>query len=307
LEFIVDDSTSMWECTEIRDPATKEYMQRWKEACHRLKEMMEIMTYVPFNQIDITFLNKSDQLTLTRDGHNTPEDFLISACKEIDNLFRVKPKGNTPVLEKLRESFERGQGKSIARYLLCDGKPNGGAEAVSEIIQLLKKRPDPQYNPITFLSCTSDDAAVEWMKDAEEIIPYCSELDDFAAEAKEVYKDQGEAIPFTKGFYLICQLVGSMNPDDLDAMDESVPFTKYTLDNLLGVTLNDQTYKHYFDGFVKAQETRVYDSGSSKMDKIRKDAVWVYEQFLEADGSGSKVIPEVEQFKNRLSAVKYFN
>jgi hypothetical protein len=52
------------------------------------------------------------------------------------------------------------------------------------------------------------------MKDCEEVAPYCSESDDFNDEAQEVYKDQGAALPYTKGFHLICQLVAAMNPDE---------------------------------------------------------------------------------------------
>jgi hypothetical protein len=37
---------------------------------------------------------------------------------------------------------------------------------------------------------------------------------------------QGEAIPYSFGFYLVCHLVAALNPTDLDALDESVPFTK---------------------------------------------------------------------------------
>ena len=40
-------------------------------------------------------------------------------------------------------------------------------------------------------------------------------------ESREILKDQGKALPFTVGFYLICSLVAAMNPNDLDAMDES--------------------------------------------------------------------------------------
>lgn len=74
---------------------------------------------------------------------------------------------------------------------------------------------------MTFISCTNEDDQVEWMKDAEEVAPYCSESDDFHDEAAEVLRDQGPALPFSQGFHLVAQLVAAMNPDDLDAMDES--------------------------------------------------------------------------------------
>ncbi len=89
---------------------------------------------------------------------------------------------------------------------------------------------------MTFVSCSDKDDQVEWMKDADElVVMYCSKSDDFKDESLKVLSDQGAPLPFTKGFHLICTLVAAMNPDDLDAMDESVPFTKQTLDILLGV------------------------------------------------------------------------
>ena len=39
----------------------------------------------------------------------------------------------------------------------------------------------------------------------EEAAPYCSEADDYEDEAREVLRDQGAALPFSKGFHLICQ------------------------------------------------------------------------------------------------------
>jgi hypothetical protein len=60
-------------------------------------------------------------------------------------------------------------------------------------------------------------------------------------------KDQGSAFPYTKGLWLLSNLVASISPDDLDALDESVPFSKYTLDNLLGRTHFPEEYRYYFD------------------------------------------------------------
>eukprot|EP00957_Ditylum_brightwellii_P092306 7028190-Ditylum_brightwellii.AAC.1 len=75
-------------------------------------------------------------------------------------------------------------------------------------------------NPMTFISCTEDNDQVEWMKDCEEVAPFCSESDDFKEEVNEVLRDQGAALPYSRGFHLIGMLVAAMNPEDLDAMDE---------------------------------------------------------------------------------------
>ena len=44
----------------------------------------------------------------------------------------------------------------------------------------------------------------------------------------------------------MCTLVAALNPTDLDALDESVPFTKKTLDNLLGRELSVEEYQRYW-------------------------------------------------------------
>lgn len=259
--------------------------------------MLEIVGYVSFNELHVCFLNRKDRIVLKREGRS-PEAFIGESYRQIDGAFAVGPRGSTPFLERLRESLQGfGPHRSVARYFLGDGEPNGGHNAKVEIIRLLMNRPNPQGNPMTFLSCTSDDDAVEWMKEAEEVIPFCSEYDDYHDETREVLKDQGKALPFSFGFYLICALVGASNPDDLDAMDESVPFTKTTLDNLLGMQYNEESYRHYFNLFVAAQRER---SGPTKVDQIKKKMNWqaIYNDFLRAPMANQ--IPTVQQYKMQI-------
>jgi hypothetical protein len=301
LEFIIDDSGSMSLVSDTVNPITKRSNTRWEEAQQRLKEMIEILAYVPFTQVDIVFLNRPDQVVLKRNARD-PKSFLADAHLQIDRVFAKGPAGTTPVLEKLQTSFINGQGKDIARYFFGDGVPNGGLQAQKEITRILCARQNPEGNPVTFISCTNDDAAVEWMKDTEEVAPYCSESDDFGDEAEEVLRDQGAGLPYSKGFHLICQLVAAMNPDDLDAMDESVPFTKATLDNLLGVVHNVESYKHYFDCFTEAQRMRIVEKDDygrpKKADQLKKSVKWNYQDFLVTPLASQ--IPHVQQIKEQL-------
>lgn len=297
LEFIIDDSGSMQCLSDTVDPITRKPNTRWQEAQTRLKEMVEILAYVPFTQIGIEFLNRTNRITLTRQGRD-PRTFLAAAYSEIDQAFQHGPAGTTPALEKFQDSLLRGQGVSIARYFFGDGTPNGGKFAQQEIVNILKHRQDPAGNPITFISCTNEDDQVEWMKDAEEVVPYCSESDDYNDESQEVLRDQGAALPYTKGFHLICQLVAAMNPDDLDAMDESVPFTKATLDNILGVQHNEESYRHYFNEFVKAQQNRKIEGPT---DQFKKNIKWNYQDFLQTPMANQ--IPQVKQIKQQLAGM----
>ncbi|KAG7366136.1 hypothetical protein IV203_028806 [Nitzschia inconspicua] len=302
LEFIIDDSGSMMCNSDTINPISRRQNTRWEEAHQRLKEMVEVLAYVPFQQIGVEFLNRKDRISLSRNGR-APRVFLEEAYRQIDLIFSRPPAGTTPALEKIQESFLRGQGASIARYFFGDGLPNGGDRAVKEITRIIKNRANPASNPVTFISCTNEDEQVEWMKDCEEIAPYCSESDDFDDESREVLTDQGAALPYTRGFWLICQLVAAMNPDDLDAMDESVPFTKTTLDNLLGVEHNEESYRHYFNCFVQAQQKKVVERderGQPKQsDLLKKNTQWNYQEFLRAPVA--KQIPQVQQYLQQMA------
>jgi len=294
LEFMIDDSGSMTLTSDTTDKFGRP-QTRWAEAHNRLKEMMEVLAYVPFNQIEIVFLNRPDRVSLTRQGRD-PQCFLLDAYQKIDAAFARSASGTTPAMEKIRNSLQANPNMSIARWFFGDGVPNGGVMAQKEITRMLVQRPNPEGNPMTFISCTNEDDQVEWMKDAEEVAPYCSESDDFADEAREVLRDQGMALPFSKGFHLIGQLVAAMNPDDLDAMDESVPFTKSVLDNLLGVQHNEESYRHYFNCFLEAQNMRRIEGPS---DRLKKSTRWNYQDFLHAPVARN--IPAVQDFKAKLA------
>jgi hypothetical protein len=221
LEFMIDDSGSMTLNSDTVDPMTRRPQTRWQEAKTRLIDLLEILAHVPFNQIVVVFLNRSDVISLQRGGRD-PKSFYDDAVRQVEGVFARLPAGTTPFKEKLEKSLNGNPGMSIARWFFGDGVPNGGHMAQQQIVKMLVNRPDPAGNPMTFVSCTNEDEQVEWMKDAEEIAPYCSEYDDFRDEAAEILKDQGAALPYSKGFHLVGTLVGAMNPEDLDAMDESV-------------------------------------------------------------------------------------
>merc|ERR1719162_2685567 len=84
LEFIIDDSGSMRLNSDTINPITKQPNTRWEEAHERLKEMVEILAFVPFNQLGIEFLNRNDRLTLQRTNGMPPREFLKLAYAQID-------------------------------------------------------------------------------------------------------------------------------------------------------------------------------------------------------------------------------
>lgn len=326
IEFNMDDSGSMNNLSDTVD-AYGRPQTRWEEGCSRLKEMLEILAYIKCPVVKIGFLNRKDVIEIKQSHCHSPEEFIEKSFSKIDKVFaRIPTKYDlTPTKNEMKASFKNGEGKSIARYFFGDGKPrdqNDDEEGdIRYIKQLVQYRANPQRNPVTFISCTNKDKDVEWMKDIEEVAPYCAELDDYNDELREVMKDQGHCLPFTRGFHLVCQLVAAICPEDLDAMDESVPFTKMALDNLLGIQHHEFDYFRYFDGFIAAQNLRIEEarreaekrSYSDKKHKkkeviltpenqVRANMNWLVlrQDFLNAPNANN--IPAVVDFKRRLEA-----
>jgi hypothetical protein len=255
LYFLIDDSGSMRAPTDsmmseasiylLRNGLTanpQQPMTRWQEAENRLHVMMDILAFVPTKQIVISFFNAPNVITIARTSL-TPESFKTLAHDQIIHAFStIDVRYKTPTKRILLRSFSMAttQPDPTMHYLFTDGVPTDAS--VEEISSIISNRSNPQANPLTLISCTNEDDEVEWMKEIEEKAPYTAELDDYHDEKTEVLEDQGKAFPYTKGYWIISQLVAAINPEDLDAIDENLPFTKATLDNLLGRVHTPQVF-----------------------------------------------------------------
>ena len=302
MEMIVDDSGSMNSETDSYLPNGRP-MTRWQEVHQRLTQMFEIIALVPTPAIYVRFLNRPQVMECTHPHGEPPEAYLQRVIGMLNQMWMQPPMGGTPARERIQESLQRCPGQSVLRYFFGDGVPNGGAMAAQQITQMLIRRPNPAQNPFTFLSCTNEDDQVEWTKECEEAAPFCAEYDDFMDESREVLKDQGQAFPYTFGMHLVGQLVGAFNPNDLDALDESAPMAKMTLDNLMGYQSQPQEYKHYFDHFLMAQNAQPANSAA---DKLKKSFIqhWManFQHFLQAPTA--KDIPVVQQYRAQLMQLK---
>lgn len=216
-------------------------MTRLQEAEDRLHIMIGILAFIPVEYIQVRFLNDRTPLVLDRTG-KTPEEFEEYAHKEIRRRFAGLRLGSTPVRDPLQTGFNYSGRWS--HYLFNDGEPNEGGSAIAQQIINRKK---PEDHALTLISCTDQDEETEWMKSVDGKAKYVAEVDDYHDELVEVQTKQGEAFPFTRGLWILCQLVASINPFDLDALDENLPLTNYSLSNILGRQLNPNEYQYYFE------------------------------------------------------------
>lgn len=63
---------------------------------------------LPGPVITLRFLNRDNVYTIARTGNMQPRQFLEMAHDVLNRAFAEPPRGMTPILDRLRESFERG-------------------------------------------------------------------------------------------------------------------------------------------------------------------------------------------------------
>jgi hypothetical protein len=136
----------------------------------------------------------------------------------------------------------------VMHYMLSDGEPNGRETEIRNIKRFLRAI-NVTNDSITFMGCSNDRTQYRWMHEMEILVRQgIATLPDYPDELSDVQNDQGSAFPYTRGLWLICNLVAAINPNDLDALDHGAPLTKPTLEYLLGRGMVEAEYSRYFYG-----------------------------------------------------------
>jgi hypothetical protein len=267
LVFVLDDSGSMSTLSNLTtNDYSSDYMRgvcsgyqstvsgpkrisRWDEEEDRLHLLMDFLVWIPTGLLKITFMNRANIIIVDKASGLGPQALLDKVHTDIRTVFSKGPAGGTPIKRCLDQSIALGNIKPTMIYLFTDGQPS---DATIDSLKLLcKYRPKPINSPITFVSCTDEDAEVQWMKDVEEDGDYMSEIDDYVSERKEVLDSQGSGFPYTRGLWIMSLLVSAINPYDLDALDDEKPMRKSALSEILGYTLSESEYMIYWNGHPK--------------------------------------------------------
>ena len=280
----LDDSGSMGTVCSNR-------LTRWQNVQQRLLQLMSLLQVVPTRAVTLSFLDRRDVITLSRQGQ-TPQEFFSQAAQQIQRAFHFPPRGGTPIYANVVQMLQSAQGPT-AHYLFTDGQPSDSRYSPEQEIGLTKDallgRWNPMQNPFTFLCCSDSPTDTLWMHEVEEIacrpgaLGFVSALQNFGAEQLEVLNDQGPEFPYSEAVWTLCCLTAALNPNDLDALDQHAPLSKPTLDNLLGHVTTAGDYESYFTQ--------------------HPNACWLfaeeYGQFLQAEVTSR--IPAVNFFETRLA------
>lgn len=251
LLFLIDDNHSM---NKASDPFIKDAtipmsaaahikdgrMTCWQEAEDRIHVMIDILANLPIT-ITIKFLNRNNSIRLVNAGKNSVE-FAKEAHEQIKKIFLNGPtQKNTSLFSKLSEELNHPE--KTMYYIFTNGAYT--VPAILTIQQLIMNRKNPENHPIIFISCTNEVGELKWIKEIDSSAKHVAEIDDPDSEQLEVAKNQGPAFPFSKGLWLMCQLVAAICPT-LDLIDETIPFTKKSMDDLMGRKLTQEEYAEYF-------------------------------------------------------------
>lgn len=230
-------------------PDTK--ISRWHEAQSRIHRFIDLFGHVPTKDIAIKSLSGKRKLVLSRKDKSA-EEFIRYAHAAVCEFFSTPPSWeSTPVHSALSKEFKECTEKTMI-YLFGDGKPTQEgfteSQAITNVKALIEGRANPSYSPLELISCTSVDEDTAWMKEMDEKAPNVGESDDDVTEAAEMRKNHGPGfpIPISQAFLDLCALLAPICPD-LDALDEPVPLTKYTIENILNQKISNETYRSYWD------------------------------------------------------------
>jgi hypothetical protein len=231
-------------------------LTRWEDAQDRLHILIELLAYIPTYSITLrTFVHPNNnppalKIVLDRSG-KTPEEFIAYAHQQITQLFRHPPSEGTPIYNNMVSMFNeadqlhRASDVETMHYIFTDGEPTGEAFEIDQIKNLLETR-NPDVNTVTMIGCSNKKEDYDWLLEMEEVASKVAALADYVDEKTQVTKAQGAMYPYTRGMWLACNLAAALNPEDLNKMDQRVPFTRRTLESNGGRGLMNGEYELYF-------------------------------------------------------------
>lgn len=192
---------------------------------------MDIAAVIDPNGVDVYFLNREPMLNVTNGQY-------------VRQAFNIPPQGMTPLVPALRRIIaakaNQTYGKKLLILIATDGYMTNRKKRNDSIISfsiLFSRAPTDNYgqldigtleavlrherNPqmhVTFLACTDDLHAVNYLSNWDRMIPNVDVMDDYRAERAEIYRTRGGNFPFSFGDYIVKSLLGSVDPWCVDLL-----------------------------------------------------------------------------------------
>ena len=206
--IVCDDSSSM------NTPIDNRGSTRWDELCLIIKVIVTIGVIFDSDDVDVYFLNRDPILKVTN-----PDT--------IDEAFRKKPRGNTPLASVLKKIFQSklarpGQAKKLLVFIATDGEPTdeNGNPDLPELKRVMTEVRQIETTYVSFLICTEDTDGVAYLSQWDKDMEHVDINDDYKTERDKIRRcHQQRDYPFSYGAYVVKAMVGAIVPE-LDLLNE---------------------------------------------------------------------------------------
>jgi hypothetical protein len=199
--LLCDDSGSMIQ-TGSYDKFQHRYLSRWEELQQRVQIMVDLVTCIDPDGIDIYWLNNRAPQLNVRDS------------KSIGGLFAFIPYGGTPINSALARIIRDKQHVIKERKLLIiiatDGEFNG-IDGKEEFINTIRNRKPIESIYISIMACTDNKHTLKYLNHIEKNIPNTNIVDDYQTEKTKILKYK-QIKTFSIGDYMAFALLGSVTP-----------------------------------------------------------------------------------------------
>ena len=203
--FLIDDSGSM--NTPLKQGP---HETRWDELKSVIKIVIEIANIFDDDGIDLYFLNRDPV-------------YCVNSYRNIDDILRDKPYGQTPLTEsccQIFSHFDQSE-KPVLLVIATDGVPTDshGHLDIDNFTSCIKNRNADKIF-ISFLACSDSENDIAYLNKLDKKEKNIDTLDDYLSEKKEVIAAQGKNFSYSLGDHTARLLLGPLCPQ-LDSLDET--------------------------------------------------------------------------------------
>jgi len=195
--LLCDDSGSM--ASKIIEPDTKKSTTRWLEEKKLASVIIEYVTSINPNGLDIYFLNRG----------------VIRGVKNMNNLqqiFMNEPTGGTPLIGSLKQIMVDKsyipQNKNLLIVVITDGEPTdyGNSEEYKEynrnqLFRLLSRKQNNVHT--SFVECTDNEEDMDYLDKWDRLLVNFDNTDDYREELRRVKLTNGQSFKFDYTDYVI--------------------------------------------------------------------------------------------------------
>lgn len=192
--LLCDDSDSMGNAIaeEGIDPFAPKRSTRWLELKKLASLIIEFVTAINPNGLDIYFLNR-------------PEVHGVNNVGGLQNIFNNPPNGSTPLIAALNriflDKFKHLNLNQLLIIVITDGEPTDGSR--SDLFNTLRFITDNGKVHVSFAECTDNAEDMEYLDTWDGQIPNFDNTEDYREELVRVKNVQGQSFKFDYIDYVV--------------------------------------------------------------------------------------------------------